>query len=103
MKKIDIQKLNRSNNDIWLNLNEAIKDKNWPSIESNLNRLYALQKYYLNLLNFQDIEITQLKGNLSSVQNMLNDYEKEWITEVSKRAGIYESMKERINENFKQQ
>ena len=101
MKKIDIQKLNRSNNDIWLNLNEAIKDKNWPAIESNLNRLYGLQKHYLNLLNFQDIQITQLKGNLASVQNMLNDYEKEWIIEVAKRSGIYESMKTRINENFK--
>ena len=101
MKKIDIQKLNRSNNDIWLNINEAIKSKNYPALENNLQRLYRLQKHYLDLLNFQDIEINQLKGNLASVQNMLNDYEKEWISEVAKRGGIYEAMKDRINANFK--
>jgi hypothetical protein len=101
MKKINIQKLNRSNNDIWLNINEAIKSQNYNALERNFQRLYALQKYYLDLLNFQDIEINQLKDNLESVQSMLNDYEKEWITEVAKRGGIYEAMKERINENYK--
>ena len=100
MKKIDYAKLNRSNNDIWLNINEALKDKNYPALEASLKRLFSLQKYYLDLLNFQNIENTQLKYNMASVQASLNDYEKEWISEVAKRQGIYENLKERINQTF---
>jgi hypothetical protein len=100
MKKIDYAKLNRSNNNIWLNINEALKDKNYPALEANLKRLFSLQKYYIDLLNFQDIENAQLKDNMASVQNSLNDYEKEWITEVAKRQGIYENLKESINQTF---
>ena len=100
MKKIDYSKLNRSNNDIWLNIHEALKDKNYPALEASLKRLFSLQKYYLNLLNFQDIENAQLKDNMASVQSSLDDYEKEWISEVAKRQGIYENLKIRINETW---
>jgi hypothetical protein len=100
MKKIDYAKLNRSNNDIWLNIHEALKDKNYPALEANLKRLFSLQKYYLDLLNFQNIENAQLKDNMASVQNSLNDYEKEWISEVAKRQGIYEDLKDRITKTF---
>lgn len=100
MKKINYATLNRSNNDIWLNIHEALKDKNYPALEASLKRLFSLQKYYVDLLNFQNIENAQLKDNMASVQASLNDYEKEWITEVAKRQGIYENLKKRINQTF---
>ena len=48
MKAEDIQKMNDLNRDIWGMIVQAQKTKNWALIEVNLNRLYSLQKKYIN-------------------------------------------------------
>ena len=97
MKKIDHVKINRSNNDIWAILNEAVKTNNIAIIHRNLDRLYAMQKHYINLLNFQDIEIRILIDELRDNRKLLDSYEKEWLIEITKRNGIYENLKARID------
>jgi len=100
MKKIDMVKINRSNKDIWQLLKMAIETNNIALIESSLERMHSLQKYYIDRLNFQEIEISQLKDHLAFQQKINDDYEKEWLIEISKRNGIYENFKERIRETY---
>jgi len=101
MKKIDMVKINRSNKDIWFNLNEAFKSKNLALIESSIRRLMELQKYYINLLNFQQIEINQLKDLLEQEESIRNDFEREWLEQLAKKTGQYETHKQRIEELYK--
>ena len=102
MKKLDLIKINRSNNDIWAMIQMALKTDNKALLEANLKRLSALQKYYLDLLNFQDSEISLLKDDNAFNQKLIDTYEKEWLIEVSKRNGIYDSLKERIRKQYKE-
>lgn len=102
MNKIQLTKINRSNNDIWTLLKIAIESKNIALIEQATNRLYSLQKYYIDLINFQDMEISQLKDLLSQETAIRNSFEKEWIEEVAKKEGFYENLRARINETYGQ-
>jgi hypothetical protein len=102
MKKIEFTKLNRSNSDIWQMLKMAIETNNIAIIESNLSRLHALQKYYLDLLNFQDIEINQLKDLLAQETAIRESFEKEWLIDTAKKTNSYERLKERIQETYRQ-
>lgn len=101
MKKIDRSKINRSNTDIWAALNEAVKTKNLAVIVKNIERLRALQKHYIDLLNFQDMEITILKDSLAHAEKTISEFEKEWLEEIAKRNGAYERLKQRIEEGFR--
>jgi len=102
MKKLDLIKINRSNKDIWAMIQMALKTDNKALLEANLKRLSGLQKYYLDLINFQDSEITLLKDDNAFNQKLIDSYEKEWLIEVSKRNGIYDSLKERIRSQYKE-
>lgn len=101
MQKINHTKLNRSNNDIWGTLNIAVKTKNIALIESNLSRLYAMQKYLLELLEFQESEILSFKNHLAETQKTLESFEKDWIEKIAKDNGVYEEVRERINKTFR--
>ena len=87
--------------DIWAALNEAVKTKNLALIVKNIERLRALQKHYIDLLNFQDMEITILKDSLAHAEKQVTEFEKDWLEEVSKRTGSYERLKERIEKTFR--
>jgi hypothetical protein len=100
MQKINHTKLNRSNNDIWGLLVKAVDSGNIALVKVNLDRLYELQKYYLRLLEFQDSEIASLKDFLASTQQTLNEFEKDWITRISKDNNVYEETRKRINDTF---
>jgi hypothetical protein len=101
MKKVDIAKLNRANADIWQMILTGLKTKNFAVLEQNLKRLHSLQKYYADLLNFNDYEIQALKNDLEAERYLSSTLEKEWMEQVSKRSGTYEIMKDRIEETFK--
>lgn len=101
MKKIEFTKLNRSNIDIWQFLKMAVETKNIALIESSLSRLHTLQKYYLDLLNYQDIEINQLKDLLAQETAIRESFEKEWLIETAKKTNSYERLKERIEATYK--
>lgn len=100
MKKIDIAKLNRSNKDIWVLIEQAVKTKNFALIEKNLQRLHSLQEYYSKLLNFQDIEIRGLQGDLDAQTYLTSIFEKEWLEQVAKRSHSYDILKERIDKMY---
>lgn len=102
MKKIEFTKLNRSNNDIWQILKMAVETNNIALIESSLSRLHALQKYYINLLNYQSIEINQLKDLLAQETAIRESFEMDWIIETAKKTNTYEELKKRISETYKQ-
>lgn len=101
MLKLDITKVNRSNNDIWALLKVAIKTKNIALIETNLHRLHALQEYYIKTLNLQDIELRQMEAILKMKETETEKIEKEWITELAKKGNIYGRLKERIEDYYK--
>lgn len=100
MKKIEFTKLNRANSDILQFLKMAIETKNMALIESNVSRLLALQKYYLDLLNYQDIEINQLKDLLAQETAIRESFEKEWLIDTAKKTNTYERLKERIEATY---
>jgi hypothetical protein len=100
MNKKRLTALNRSNKDIWALLQEGVKSRNLALIEVNLKRLNALQEEYLRLLNLNDFEIQGLKNELQAERELALSFEKEWITEVSKRNGTYERLKDRIDTLF---
>jgi hypothetical protein len=93
-------KINRANNDIWYMLSEAIKTNNIAVIESNLDRIYKMQKYYVQQLCIQEMEINQLKDLLEYEKKLTTEYEREWILSVAKKTPQYEELKQRINEIF---
>jgi hypothetical protein len=97
-KKITTTQLNRANKDIWQSLKIAIDTKNWALLEKNLTRLHSIQAYYLERLNLSEIEIRGLQGDLNAEASLRHSFEKEWLEQVAKRAGTYETMKDRINE-----
>lgn len=100
MKKKEIALLNRANKDIWALLEVGLKTKNFAILEKNLHRLASLQKYYTDLLNYQEFEIIALQNDLDAERHLTNDYEKEWLEGISKRLGSFENTKERIEELF---
>jgi hypothetical protein len=102
MDKKRLTALNRSNKDIWALLQEGVKSKNWALVEKNLKRLNSLQDEYLRLLNLNDFEIQGLKNDLLAERELNLSLEREWITEVSKRNGTYERLKDRIDQLFGQ-
>lgn len=102
MKKIKFTKLNRANNDIWQILKMAVKTNNIALIETSLSRLHALQKYYIDLLNYQSIEINQLKDLLAQETAIRESFEMDWIIETAKKTNTYEDLKKRISETYKQ-
>lgn len=101
MNKINHTSINRSNQAIWAALNEGIKKRNWAIIEQNLNRIYELQKYYMKLLHFQEIENNQLKDLLEDTERTLESYQNEWLTEMAKKTNNYEDLKRQIDKTFR--
>jgi hypothetical protein len=101
MKKIEYTKLNRSNSDIWQMIKMGLDTNNKALLESSLSRLKALQKYYLDLLNFQDMEINQYKDLLSQETAIRESFEKEWLEETAKKTNSYERLKQRIEATYK--
>jgi hypothetical protein len=102
MKKLDLTKVNRSNNDIWADIKLALQSKNLTVLEASLTRLYSLQKYYVNLLNFQDMEINQLKDLYKQETQIRNSFEKEWLESLSVNSKNYEQLKKRINATYRE-
>lgn len=98
MKKLDYIKVNRSNNDIWMILNEAVKTGNNAIIQANLIRLYKLQKYYIDRIFFLEVENASLKDLYSCEQELNRELQKDIFIEIAKRNGIYEKIKSRIEE-----
>ena len=83
-------------------LEVGLKSKNFAIIEKNLQRLASLQKYYTDLINYQEFEITALRIDLEAERILTSSYEKEWLEGVSKRSGTYDNTKQRIEELFKE-
>ena len=102
MKKVDLAKLNMSNTVIWKNLDEALKTKNWALIENNLQRLYSLQKYYIDELNFIDTEIVQLTNMVKLAETRASQFEALWFKSIAKETGFYRTHKDLIDEIFKE-
>jgi hypothetical protein len=102
MKKLDLTKVNRSNIDIWADIKLALQSKNFTVLEASLTRLYSLQKYYLDLLNFQDMEINQLKDLYKQESEIRNSFEKEWLESLSVNSKNYEQLKKRINATYRE-
>jgi hypothetical protein len=100
MKKLDIKTLNQTNQDIWAKLNIAYQQKNWALIEKNLKRLHALQGYYLSRLNLAEHEMRELDLMLKASQSQVNQYERNWMEEVSKRNGTFDRVNDRLDELF---
>lgn len=101
MKKIDHATINRSNLDIWETLKMALDTGNNAVIESTLLRLHKLQKYYIDLITFQEIEINQLKDLLAQESSIRNSFEREWIESIAKKSHNYEELKQRIKDTYK--
>lgn len=95
-----ILKVNKKNKDIWALIVTAIESKNIALIEKNLKRLYALQAWYIDLINQQQLEINGLKIELMADRILTEAREKEFIIEVAKRNGVYERLKEDIDRTF---
>jgi hypothetical protein len=100
MKKLDIKTLNQTNQDIWAKLAIAYDQKNWALIAKNLKRLRSLQGYYLSKLNFAEAEIRELRIMLNASESQVNQYEREWMREVSKKTGTLDLVNDRLNELF---
>jgi hypothetical protein len=100
MKKLDIKTLNQTNLDIWSKIEIAYQQKNWALIAKNLKRLHALQGYYLSRLNLAEHENKELELMLKSSESQVNQYEKEWMEEVSKRNGTFDRVNHRLDELF---
>jgi hypothetical protein len=100
MKKLDIKTLNQTNQDIWAKLKIAYEQKNWALIAKNLKRLHALQGYYLSRLNLAEHENKELELMLKSSESQVNQYEKQWMEEVSKRNGTFDRVNHRLDELF---
>jgi hypothetical protein len=100
MKKLDIKTLNQTNQDIWSKLKIAYEQKNWALIAKNLKRLHSLQAYYLSKLNFAEVEIRELKLMLNASESQVHQYEREWMVEVSKKAGTLDVVNDRLTELF---
>jgi hypothetical protein len=100
MKKLDIKTLNQTNLDIWSKIEIAYQQKNWALIAKNLKRLNALQGYYLRRLNLAEHENKELELMLKSYESQVNQYEKEWMEEVSKRNGTFDRVNDRLDELF---
>jgi hypothetical protein len=100
MKKLDIKTLNQTNQDIWAKLAIAYEQKNWALISKNLKRLHSLQGYYLSRLNLADHEIRELKLMVNASESQINQQEREWIVEVSKKAGTLDLVNDRLSELF---
>jgi hypothetical protein len=79
----------------------ALDTNNKALLESSLSRLKALQKYYLDLLNFQDMESNQYKDLLAQETALRESFEKEWLIETAKKTNSYERLKERIQATYK--
>lgn len=100
MKKLDTKTLNQANADIWSKLFIAYQQKNWASIEKNLKRLHALQSYYLSRINLAEQEIRELNLMIKAYQSEVNQYESQWMQEVSKRNGTFDRVNDRLDELF---
>ena len=102
MDKKRLAGMNRSNKDIWALIQVGLQTKNFALLEKNLKRLHALQGEYIRLLNLNDFEIEGLKNELQAERELAISFEREWITEVSKRNGTYDRLKDRIDKLFGQ-
>jgi hypothetical protein len=100
MKKLDIKTLNQTNQDIWSKLAIAYEQKNWALIAKNLKRLHALQGYYLSRLNLAEQENRELQLMVNASESQINQYEKQWMEEVSKRNGTFDRVNQRLDELF---
>lgn len=100
MKKHTIKDLNDLNRDVWGMLVLAVQTKNWALIEQNLKRMNALQKKYINIINLQDYEIKGTTLALQEEVRVRNQFEKQWFTDLAKRTGSYQEMKENIDKCF---
>ena len=100
MKKLDTKTLNQTNKDIWAKLAIAYEQKNWASIANNLKRLHALQGYYLSRLNLAEQEIRELELMVKSAESQINQQDREWMEEVSKRNGTFDRVNQRLDELF---
>ena len=100
MKKLDIKTLNQTNQDIWAKLVIAYEQKNWALIAKNLKRLHALQGYYLSRLNLAEQENRELQLMVNASELQINQYERQWIEEVSKRNGTFDRVNQRLDELF---
>jgi predicted nuclease with TOPRIM domain len=101
MRDIDHYSFNRANKDIWGLLNEAVKTKNWALIQSNIDRLYAMQDFLIKKVNLMESQINTLKNDVATVQMENDRLEREWLQELTKRNGIYENLKERVGQTFR--
>lgn len=97
----DYKQANKLNSDLWALLSKAVKERNIPAIADNLDKFYALQKFYISKINRQDILIQQLKDNLQNEIELKTRFEIDWLSEISKRNGSYDDFKNRVNEVFK--
>jgi hypothetical protein len=100
MKKLDIKTLNQTNKDIWSKLAIAYEQKNWALIAKNLKRLHGLQGYYLSRLNLAEQEIRELELMFKASESQVNQYERQWMEEVSKRNGTFDRVNQRLDELF---
>lgn len=95
MNKIDHNKVNRSNAEIWALMANAIKTKNIALVESNLHRLYKLQKHYIDLLFYLESENLSLKTHLADCQKTCDEFERDWINLILKDPNGFEKIKEK--------
>lgn len=100
MKKLDIKTLNQTNQDIWSKLSLAYEQKNWALIAKNLKRLHSLQVYYLSRLNLAEYEVRELNLMVKSAESQINQQDREWMEEVSKRNGTFDRVNQRLDELF---
>lgn len=96
----DIRKLNDLNREVWGMLVLAVQTKNWALIEQNLKRMNALQKKYINIINLMDYEVKGITLALQEEMRVRNDLEKQWFTDLAKRTGSYQDLKESIDKCF---
>ena len=98
MTDITVRQINKSSKDIQKLIIMAIEQKNWILLEQSLKRLYSLNKHLGNKLNLQEIEIRNLKTSLEVEVIKNHEWEKEWITEQSKKTNSYNALKNKIDE-----
>jgi hypothetical protein len=101
MELKEVVKVNKSSDDIWRLLRISVDSKNWATLETNLNRLHALQKYYCELLTIQASQIRVFEADEKYYLNRNMQLEKENFKMILKTKGMeYQEIKKRVEENF---
>jgi hypothetical protein len=98
---MEARKINKSIKDIEALLKLSIKERNLALTELNLIRLLKLMNYLIRKLELTENYNQVMRVEVARIQQEVDVWEKEFITETAKKNNVYHVVKKRIDETFR--